>query len=106
VNDPKDDRLDIDVLKERHERLKEKRIAAQTELATATKRLNELREQARAQFGTDDVNALQKKLEEMKEENERKRAAYQAHLEQIERQLQEIEAAQEQRAPASEDEDT
>jgi len=38
------------------------------------------------------LTALQKKLEDMKEQNEKKRATYQKSLEKIEHELKEVEA--------------
>lgn len=81
----------IEVLQQRYSKLNEKKIAAETELRGAKKRLEELQKEARDKYGTDDLAALQKKLEEMQAENERKRAEYQTDLDGIEDKLAEVE---------------
>ena len=53
------------------------------------------RKQALDQHGTDDLDALRGKLEDMKAENERRRAAYQAELEKIEAALADAERDEE-----------
>ncbi len=45
----------------------------------------------RAAWGTDDLDELQKKLQEMTAENERRRAEYQHHLEKIDADLADVE---------------
>ena len=49
------------------------------------------KKQARESYGTDSLEELRKKLEEMKHENDRKRSDYQSHLDEIERQLADVE---------------
>lgn len=83
--------LDIEQLKRKHKDLDTQRIKAEADLATANKRLQELKDEAKAQWGTDDIEELRRKLEEMKADNERKRADYQEHIEQIEAGLSEVE---------------
>jgi hypothetical protein len=86
-NDPQD----IEKLSKRHKVLEGKQIAAKALLASSQEKLNELKQQARETYGTDDLVKLREKLEEMKRENERKRATYQSHLNEIENQLTEVE---------------
>lgn len=81
----------IEVLQQRYLKLNEKKIAAETELKGAKKRLEELQKEAREKYGTDDLAALQSKLEAMQAENERKRAEYQTDLDRIEDKLGEVE---------------
>jgi predicted nuclease with TOPRIM domain len=54
--------------------------------------LEELRREARQQFGTDDLDALREKLREMEAENARLQDDYDTHLTQIETSLSEVEA--------------
>ena len=82
---------DIEELKRRYDELNQKRIRTDANLQNATKRLGELKEQAREEFGTDDVEELREKLAEMKTENERKRSDYQSSLDRIETELVEVE---------------
>ena len=77
----------MEELRQRYTRLHEQKITAAADLKNAEETLSTLKEQARANWGTDDIEQLQKKLEEMTAENERKRAEYQRHLEKIEADL-------------------
>jgi cell division septum initiation protein DivIVA len=87
---PKTD-LDIEQLKKRHKELEEKKITAEANLNNASKLLDELKRQAKTKYNTDDPAQLQKMLQEMKADNERKRAEYQQHLEDIQAKLAQVE---------------
>lgn len=80
----------IEQLRDRYEELNSKRIVFQTKRDSALEQLNELKASALKQYGTDDVDQLQKKLEELKAENEAQRKKYQASLDEIDSQLSEI----------------
>lgn len=86
-----DGQEEIDVLKARYDALNKKKIQAETNHEAAEKRLKELKEQALRDYGTDNLDALKQKLDDLKAENERKRAEYQTHLETIESKLDEVE---------------
>lgn len=86
-----DGQEDIDALKARYEALNKKKIQAETNQEAAEKRLKELKAQALHDYGTDNLDALKQKLDELKSENERKRAEYQNHLEAIEAKLASVE---------------
>jgi chromosome segregation ATPase len=77
----------IEQLQERYQTLNTEKIRAETELKNATERLDELKNEAREKFGTDDVTELQQQLATMRAENEQKRAKYQTDLDQIESDL-------------------
>ena len=83
--------LDIEQLKAKHKELDTARTRAKANLESAQKQLDELRAEARQAYGTDDLDALRQKLAQMRDENERKRADYQQHLEQIQAKLGEVE---------------
>jgi hypothetical protein len=83
--------LDIEQLKKRHKELEEKKITAEANLNNAGRVLEELKREAKSKYATDDPAELQKKLQEMKSENERKRAQYQKHLEEIQSKLAQVE---------------
>ena len=83
---------DIETLKKRHRELDKQKTTAEANQKTAEDQLKKLKQEARAKFGTDDLDQLKKKLDEMKQENDRRRAEYQKHLESIESRLGEIEA--------------
>jgi hypothetical protein len=82
---------DMEALRLRYEELNKKKITAETKLQTSSETLEKLRREARETYGTDDLNALRAKLEDMKKENDRKRAEYQQHLADIEKQLADVE---------------
>ena len=82
---------DIEQLRKRYTDLDRKKAAAEANLKTATDNLEVLKEQARKTYGTDNLDELRAKLEEMRRENDRKRTDYQHHLDQIETRLSEIE---------------
>jgi phage shock protein A len=82
----------IETLKARFEDLKSKKITAEANLKNANATLEELRREARTQFGTDDLDELRQKLSEMEAENERLRSEYEMHLDQIEQGLAEVES--------------
>jgi prefoldin subunit 5 len=80
----------IEDLKKRHKNLNEKRIQTETNLINAKKELENLKENAREEYGTDNLDDLKNKLTEMKEENEKKCRDYKEHLDEIEKNLEEI----------------
>lgn len=82
---------DIEELRQRHKELEKQKITAEANLNTSKDRLDELKKQAREQYGTDDLEKLQKQLEEMKSDNRRKCSEYQQHLDDIERDLKKVE---------------
>jgi chromosome segregation ATPase len=82
----------IEQLQQRYQELNKKKIQAETQRDSATTRLDELKAQARANYGTDDVAKLQEKLAEIISENARKRTKYQEDLDKIEKGLAEVEA--------------
>lgn len=80
----------IEQLRDRYEQLNTRKIQLQTQKETAQKRLDELKKQARKQFGTDDLEELQEKLKEMKDSNAKQLSEYQSSLDTIEKKLIEI----------------
>src|SRR6056297_383111 len=87
MTDQKTKKQTIDELKARYENLNKRKIQAEANLENARNQLEELKAQARSEFGTDDIEALKKMLADMQAENEQKRAAYQENLDQIEKDL-------------------
>lgn len=81
----------IEELQRRYQALNTKKIQAETQRESAKQRLDELKARARQDYGTDDVGQLRTKLAEMVAENTRKRTAYQADLDAIERGLADVE---------------
>jgi hypothetical protein len=72
-------------------KLNNKKIEAETELRGAEKRLKQLQDEAREKYGTDDIGKLRQMLDDLKNENEAKRAGYQQQLDCIEHNLAEVE---------------
>ncbi|HLX61135.1 MAG TPA: hypothetical protein VKX17_07615 [Planctomycetota bacterium] len=81
----------IETLKQRYQDLDRKKITAEANLKAAEERLGELKADAKQKYGTDDLAELERKLAEMKAENESKRAKYQADLDRIEQDLNAVE---------------
>lgn len=81
----------IEQLTVRYTSLNEQRISAQRDLHNAENQLSKLKDHAMATWGTDDLDILDKKLQEMRTNNEKKRADYQKHLDDIEAKLKLIE---------------
>ena len=88
---PENGQQTIEQLQQRYQRLNTQKIQSETKLEEAKKQLDKLKAEARQNYGTDDIAQLRKKLQEMKDENERRRAAYQADLERIESELASVE---------------
>jgi len=86
------DNQSIEQLQERYQALQERKIKAEAQRDSAKDRLEELKEQAREKYGTDDIEELKTKLEQMKAENEKKRAKYQADLDKIDEGLRQVES--------------
>jgi hypothetical protein len=83
----------IDDLKKRYELLRDKKVAAETHLLAAAQELDRLKAEAREQHGTDDLAELERLLDEMKRENQRKRTEYQTALQSVEVALAAVEKA-------------
>lgn len=83
--------LDIEQLKKKHKELEKQKTTAEANLKTATDQLEALKEEAKQKYETDDLDQLRRRLAEMKESNEKKRADYQKHLEEIEIRLAQVE---------------
>lgn len=82
---------EIEALRVRYEQLNKQRIQADTRLEETRKQLELLQKDAVDQWGTSDLNELQKMLVTRQAENERLRSAYQASLAAIEEGLKKIE---------------
>ncbi|QDV65286.1 hypothetical protein [Crateriforma conspicua] len=81
----------IEQLRAEFETLNEQRIKAGTELESANRQLAELQAEAEKEFGTSDIKQLEKMLDEMQTQNEKDRQEYQALLDDIARQLKQVE---------------
>lgn len=91
ANESSKAKAQIDELRARYDKLREKRLLAQNNLDNAGKQMAELKRQALEQWGTDDLEQLSRKLEQMRADNEQRLAEYRAHLDAIERELQQVE---------------
>ena len=84
---------EMDELRKRYEVLSKKKTVCETQLGTAEKTLQTLQAQAVAAYGTDNLDALKTRLEEMKAENQRLQDEYKASLDGIEASLKEVDKA-------------
>jgi predicted nucleic acid-binding Zn-ribbon protein len=82
--------LSIEQLQQKYDELNRRKIQAETRHRDASDQLQTLRSQALATWGTDELDELKLKLVKMQEENESRRAKYQADLQSIEAKLQAI----------------
>ncbi len=80
----------IEELRKRYDDLNTKKITAEANHKNAQKQLDDLKAAAKAQWNTDNLDELRKKLKEMEEENERKRSEYQGQLDKIEADLKDV----------------
>ena len=77
----------MESLKNRYKKLYDEKIRVETELKTAKTQLAMHQETARNNWGTDDIQELEKKLLAIKEANEKERKDYEEHLNSIESKL-------------------
>ena len=82
---------ELEQLRAKHTTLDRKKTTAEANLKTATTNLDAQKAQARQLYDTDDLAELRKKLEEMRQSNQRKLDAYKKHLEEIESNLAKVE---------------
>lgn len=87
----KSDKQTIEELGKRYAALNKTKIQAETNLENAKARYQGLKTRARKYYDTDDPEELKAKLRQMEEENERRRAEYQAALDKIEADLAAVE---------------
>lgn len=77
-------------LQTRFKELETKKTQVATLKEATEKRVNELKEEARNSFGSDNIDELKEKLKEMQAENEKRKKEYEEHLLGIETSLKEI----------------
>jgi len=77
----------IEQLQDRYEGLNEQKIKVSAQREHALQRLEELKTQAKQQYGSDDVEQLAVMLKEMKSKNEEMRSQYQSALDGIDQDL-------------------
>ena len=80
----------FNALQAQYTKLRDRKITVQTQRTSVGEQLKELQASAEKEFGTHDVAALKKKLEQMEAENEKKLNDYQKTLNEIDTQLAEI----------------
>ncbi|MFW5500651.1 MULTISPECIES: hypothetical protein [unclassified Maridesulfovibrio] len=82
---------ELNLLKDQHKWLHDKKIRTEQELASTTTQLAALEEESKAQYGTSDPQELSKLLEEKKAENARLVSEYRAHIMSIKEGLDNLE---------------
>lgn len=88
---PTPEKQDIDALRKRFDKLRDQRTTAQANLKSAEDTLAKLKAEALEKYGSDDPAELQRQLDDLRAENERKRAEYQEHLDGIDGALKALE---------------
>ncbi|WP_299468902.1 hypothetical protein [uncultured Gimesia sp.] len=84
---------DIEALTERFQKLRDRKIESASNLKNAQQSLDKLKQQALEEYGINQLDELKAKLQQIKDENARKRAEYHQSLDEIEAELSKIEAA-------------
>ncbi len=85
----------LEGLRKEYEQLNKKKIETDTPLQNLENRLEELKRQAEAEYGTSDLKELRALLESWRAENQEKVAAYQEHIRSIRESLERIETSEE-----------
>ncbi len=80
----------LEVLKKDYRELDTRKIQTETNIRTLEDDLQRLRDQAQKNYGTSDLDELQRLLEERRRENEGLVAAYEEHIQGIKDRLAEI----------------
>lgn len=83
---------DIDTLRMRFEKLRDKKTSAEALLKNAEDELRRLMAEAKERYGTSDVESLKAKLAQIEKDNRDKQRQYQDGLDAIEAKLKEVEA--------------
>lgn len=84
-------RAELDALRARHKALHDQKVAAEANLKRSQSDLERLKKKALAEYQTDDIDELRKKLDQMRAENEERRREYEKHLDEIEAGLEKVE---------------
>lgn len=82
----------IEQLQQRYDDFKSQKVKFETQRDAALEELENLKQEARDTYGSDDVAQLEKILQQMKAENEAKRSEYQQLLDGIDAKLAEVQA--------------
>ncbi len=82
----------LESLRQRYEKLNERKIQAKANLDSTTKQLEELEKTAIEKFGTAKIEELEAKLAEMTAENEKRLTDYNSLLDTIETDLAKVES--------------
>lgn len=89
----KDSQLEQELngLRRQYEQLRDQKVRTEQQVADLSGRLESLKEQANAQYGTSDPEELQALLNEKRAENERVVAEYREHIQKIHADLAAVE---------------
>lgn len=82
---------ELNGLRRQYEQLRDQKVRTEQQVADLTSRLESLRAQAEAEYGTSDPKELQALLQTKREENERVVAEYRKHIQQIQADLAAVE---------------
>lgn len=83
---------ELNGLRRQYEQLRDQKVRTEQQVADLSGRLEGLKEQAQAQYGTSDTEKLQVLLDEKRAQNERIVAEYREHIKNIQTDLAAVEA--------------
>ncbi len=91
----KDSQLEqeLNELRRQYEQLRDQKVRTEQDIANLSSQLEGLKGQAKAEYGTDDPEELQKLLSEKRSENERVVGEYREHVQRIQADLAAVENA-------------
>lgn len=74
-------------LKKKHQKLAERKVKVDVEMASCSRQLEQAKAEARELFKTDNLDALRKELVDILADNEKKTKAWEENLNEVEAQL-------------------
>lgn len=84
---------ELNGLRRQYEQLRDHKVRTEQQVSDLTSRLEALKGQAEAEFGTSDPKELQALLEKRRKENERIVTEYREHIEKIQNDLKRVESS-------------
>lgn len=82
---------ELNGLRRQYEQLRDQKVRTEQQMADLTSRLETLKAQAEAEYGTSDPKELQSLLQKKREENEKVVSEYRKHIQQVQSDLAAVE---------------
>lgn len=82
---------ELNGLRQQYEQLRDRKVRTEQDVANLSAQLESLKQQAKEQYGTSDLEELQQLLEEKRQQNEEVVARYREHIQQIQADLTAVE---------------